>query len=224
MRGKKTIVAVLAAAAAAAALAFCGCGSSSAPARAVVEGTPTVEFVSPRNGAVQRGTAVVVKAKVANFRLAPRRFDGEPRLGEGNIRFSLNRVPDCVDPVKLRRAEESALGNGRLLGASFDTPEYAGPNGVLGARIGVTGSYSPATKPEIYYSGLRPGFYRLVATLANNDGSPTRFHDVTSFQILEKPNHEIAACTGGKISSAKAAAAAAQISSTGLRSPILHFV
>jgi hypothetical protein len=110
-----------------------------------------------------------------------------------------------VDPAKLQKAIESPIGNERLFGASFDTPEYAGPNGVLGARIGTTGSYSPATRPEIFYTNLRPGFYRIVATLAANDGSTTPYHAVTNFQILEKPNHEIAACTGGKVSSAKAA-------------------
>ena len=114
-----------------------------------------------------------------------------------------------VELEKLRKAEESAIGKGRLVGASFDTPEFAGPNGVLGERIGSTGSYSPATRPEIFYSGLRPGFYRLVATLAANNGTTTPYHDVTSFQILERPGHEIADCVGGKVSSAEAAAAAA---------------
>jgi hypothetical protein len=174
-----------------------------------VPGAPSVAFISPRNGAIQRGTAVVVKAEVKNFELAPRHFGGEPLLGQGNIRFSLNRVPDCVDPAKLQKAEESAIGKGRLVGASFDYPHFAGPNGVLGARIGSTGSYSPATRPEIFYSNLRPGFYRLVATLAANDGATTPYHDVTSFQILERPGHQIADCVGGKVSSAEAAAAAA---------------
>jgi hypothetical protein len=76
---------------------------------------------------------------------------------------------------------------------------------VLGARIGTSGSYSPATLPQIFYTNLRPGFYRIVATLAANDGSTTPYHDVTNFQILQKPNHPIAPCTGGKVSSAKAA-------------------
>jgi hypothetical protein len=213
MRGRNAILAVLGAAAALILLAVAFLGGDDDPATASalepVPGTPTVEFVSPRNGAVQRGTAVVVKVEIENFRLAPLRFGGEPMLGEGHIRFSLNRVPDCVEPEKLRKAEESAIGKGRLVGASFDDPKYAGPNGVLGERIGSTGSYSPATRPEIFYSGLRPGFYRLVVTLANNNGTTTPYHDVTSFQILEKPNHEIADCVGGKVSSAEAAAEAA---------------
>ena len=129
----------------------------------------------------------MVKVKVHNFRLAPRHFGGEPQLGEGHIRFGLNRVPDCVDPVKLQRAIDSPFGNGRLVGASFDFPEYAGPNGVLAERIGSAGSYSPATRPEIYYHDLKPGFYRLVINLAQNDGSTTPFHAVTNFQILPAP-------------------------------------
>lgn len=210
MRTRSAILAVLAAAAAAAALivvfGWLDEDPPQAPEEPGSEGSPTVEFISPRNGAVQRGLAVVVKARVSNFRLAPEHFGGEPLLGEGSIRFSLNRVPDCVDPVKLQRAVESPFGKGRLLGASFDYPQWAGPNGVLGARIGSSGSYSPATRPEIFYNRLRPGFYRLVVTLAGNDGSTTPYHDVTSFRILEKPNNELAACTGGKISSAEAAA------------------
>jgi hypothetical protein len=208
MRGRRAVtLAVLGAAAVALvlALALSGGGSSAAPAPPEVPGAPTISFIAPRNGAVQRGLAVVVKVDVENFQLAPRHFGGEPLLGEGHIRFSLHRVPDCVDPAKLQKAIESPIGNERLFGASFDTPEYAGPNGVLGARIGTTGSYSPATRPEIFYTNLRPGFYRIVATLAANDGSTTPYHAVTNFQILEKPNHEIAACTGGKVSSAKAA-------------------
>jgi len=213
MRGTNPILAVLGVAVAAVLLAVLVLDSGDSGAKQAppeVPGTPGVAFVSPRNGAVQRGTAVVVKVEVENFRLAPRHFSGEPLLGEGNIRFSLNRVPDCVEPEKLKKAEESAIGKGRLVGASFDTPEYAGPNGVLGERIGSTGSYSPATRPEIFYSNLRPGFYRLIAALAGNDGSTSPYHDVTNFQILEKPNHQIADCVGGKISSAKAAAAAAE--------------
>lgn len=212
MRGTNLILAVLGLAVAAAVLGALvldegASGEESGPE--AVPGTPSVEFVSPRNGAVQRGFAVVVKAEIENFRLAPEHFGEEPLLGEGSLRFSLNRVPDCVEPEKLRKAEESAIGKGRLVGASFDYPKWAGPNGVLGARVGSSGSYSPATRPEIFYSRLRPGFYRLVVTLAANDGTPSPYHDVTNFQILEKPNHEIADCVGGKVSSAEAAAEAA---------------
>jgi hypothetical protein len=209
MRGTgQAIVAALAAAVVAVVLVLAtggGSDSAASPAGEPVPGLPRIEFISPRNGAAQRDLAVVVKVQVENFQLAPRRFGGEPLLGQGNIRFSLHRVPDCVDPAKLKRAIESPFGNERLQGASFDYPFFAGPNGKLGARVGASGSYSPATRPEIFYDHLRPGFYRLVATLAANDGTPTPYHDVTSFQILERPNHEVANCTGGKVSSAKAA-------------------
>jgi hypothetical protein len=166
---------------------------------------PSVTVISPRNGARQTSHAVVVKVAIENFQLSPQHFGGEPLLGEGHIRFGLNRVPDCVDPVKLQRAISSPFGKGRLVGASFDFPEYAGPNGVLAERIGSAGSYSPATRPEIYYHDLRPGFYRLVINLANNDGSTTPYHAVTNFQILPRPGHG-PKCSGGKVPSAKAAA------------------
>jgi hypothetical protein len=201
------VVSVAAAAVVAAVLALGG-GKDSGHAQAAappVPGAPSVEVISPRSGARQKSRAVVVKVEIHNFQLSSRHFGSEPRLGEGHIRFGLNRVPDCVDPVKLQRAINSPFGNERLVGASFDFPEYAGPNGVLAERIGSAGSYSPATRPEIYYHALKPGFYRLVITLAQNDGSTTPFHAVTNFQILPKPGHG-PKCRGGKVPSAKAAA------------------
>ncbi|MET0558508.1 MAG: hypothetical protein ABW065_07535 [Solirubrobacterales bacterium] len=169
-------------------------------------GQPSVDIISPRNGARQQSRAVVVKVDIQNFRLAPAQFGREPQLGEGNIRFSLKRVPDCVDPVKLEHAINSPIGNGRLVGASFDFPRYSGPNGVLAEQIGTTGSYSPATRPEIFYHGLKPGFYRLVVNLAQNNGAPTQFHGVTNFQVLPPPGHGPKPCEKGKVPSAKAAA------------------
>jgi hypothetical protein len=209
MRGRTATLIVLAAAAATvAAVLALGGGKDSSHAEAATRaarGVPTVTVISPRNGARQTSRAVVVKVKIRNFQLSASHFGGEPRLGEGHIRFGLNRVPDCVDPVKLQRAIDSPFGNGRLVGASFDFPEYSGPNGVLAEQIGSAGSYSPATRPEIYYHELLPGFYRLVITLAQNDGATTPFHAVTNFQILPKPGHG-PKCTGGKVPSAKAAA------------------
>ena len=89
--------------------------------------------------------------------------------------------------MKLQKAIESPFGKGRLVGASFDYPAYSGPNGVLAERIGARGSYSPATRPEIYYRNLPPGFYRLVVNLAQNNGATTPFHAVTNFEILPRP-------------------------------------
>ena len=200
--------AALAAVAVALALAFGGNeGSDAAQADGDrVPGEPSVEIVSPRNGARQTARAVVVKVEVENFELAPLQFGGEPQLGEGHLRFSLNRVPDCVDPVKLLHAVNSPLGKGRLVGRSFDYAKYAGGNGVLAERIGSAGSYSPGTRPEIYYHALPPGFYRLIVNLAQNNGATTQVHDVTNFQILQPPGHHAKECEAGKVPSAKAAA------------------
>lgn len=197
----------IAAVAVALAIAFGGHASSEPDqAEARVPGEPSVEVISPRNGARQTARAVVVKVAVENFQLAPHQFGGEPQVAEGHLRFSLKRVPDCVDPVKLLHAVNSPLGKGRLVGASFDYAKYAGPNGVLAERIGTAGSYSPATRPEIYYHGLPPGFYRLIVNLAQNNGAATPVHDVTNFQILQPPGHHAKKCEDGKVPSAKAAA------------------
>jgi hypothetical protein len=207
MRGRIPILVALTAVAVALVAIF-ALGAHGDPERSDDEarpGTPHVEIISPRNGARQASHAVVVKATVENFKLAPAEFEGEPALGEGHIRFSLNRVPDCVDPVKLERALNSPIGKGRLVGASFDYARYSGPNGVLAERLDVAGSYSPATRPEIFYRGLPPGFYRLVVALAQNNGSTTPYHAVTNFQIFPKPGHKRKKCRGGKISSAAAA-------------------
>jgi hypothetical protein len=170
------------------------------------EGVPTVSIISPRNGEVQPNHAVVVKVRIKNFELAPASFGSEPELGEGNLHFALNRVPNCVDPEKLEKAVNSPTGIGRLKGQSMDFPEHAGPNGILAEELNVAGSYSPATQPEIFYSRLPPGFYRLIVTIAQNNGSTTPYHSVTNFQILQKPGHHYKKCAPGKVSSAGAAA------------------
>ncbi|HEX3736493.1 MAG TPA: hypothetical protein VHV53_03035 [Solirubrobacterales bacterium] len=209
MRLRKATLAALVATGAAVALAIVfGAGEKTEHAAAATEavpGEPTVSIVSPRNGEVQANHAVVVKVDLENFQLAPLHFGKEPELGEGSIRFSLNRVPNCVDPQKLQKAIDSPLGNGRLVGASMDYPKFSGPNGILAEEIGTAGSYSPATRPEIFYRGLPPGFYRLTVTLAQNNGATTPYHAVTNFQILQKPGHHQKKCAPGKVSSAKAA-------------------
>jgi hypothetical protein len=210
MRARTATVAAVALAAVAVALALvfgASSGSVGKTAKASLLGNePTVAIVSPRNGARQTNHAVVVKVDVKNFRLAPEHFESEPQLGEGHLRFSLNRVPDCVYPVKLLHAVNSPLGKGRLVGRSMDYPQFSGPNGVLAERIGSAGSYSPATRPEIYYHGLPPGFYRLIVNLAQNNGQTTPSHAVTNFQILARAGHGPKPCPQGKVSSAAAAA------------------
>jgi hypothetical protein len=206
---KSTLAALLLTAAAVALALLFGGSADSESAKASEEAAPgqaSVTITSPRNGARQTSKAVVVKVEVEDFQLAPLQFGREPQLGQGHLRFSLKRVPDCVDPVKLEHAINSPVGKGRLIGASFDFPEYSGPNGVLAERIGTAGSYSPATRPVIFYHDLRPGFYRVIVSLAQNNGALTPAHAVTNFQVLARPGHGPKPCEDGKVPSAKAAA------------------
>ncbi len=147
-----------------------------------IPGTPYIDVLSPRNGEKPHTNAVVVKVKVHNFKLAPAQFGKTPQLGEGMLRFSLNKVPDSADQSQLERAN-SPLGNGRVIGRSFDFPRFAGPNGLLAARLHAVGQYSPATLPQIYYHNLPTGLFRLIITLGENDGTPTPYHTVTHFRI-----------------------------------------
>lgn len=148
-----------------------------------IPGTPYIDVISPRNGSKPRGSSVVVKVKVHNFTLAPRQFGKTPQLGEGILRFSLNKVPDSVDESEAEEAANNPLGSGRVIGRSFDFPRFAGPNGILAERLHVEGQYSPATQPQIYYHGLPEGRFRIVITLAQNDGTATPYHAVTNFRI-----------------------------------------
>jgi hypothetical protein len=208
MRLRKATLAALVLTGAAVALAIVfggGEDTGSAKAAEATPGVPTVSIISPRNGEVQAAHAVVVKVGLESFELAPRNFGSEPQLGEGAIRFSLNRVPNCVNPGKLHAAITSPLGTERLKGASMDFPKYAGPNGILAEELKTAGTFSPATRPEIYYHDLPPGFYRLTVTLAQNNLATTPYHAVTNFQILQKAGHHQKKCPAGYVSSAKAA-------------------
>src|SRR5690242_20562177 len=120
MRRRNLIFAGVAGVAGAAAIVAVVAGGGDSHLRPAASlGEPAVEVISPRNGARQSSRAVVVKVRLRSFKLAPAHFGGEPQLGEGHIRFALNRVPNCVDPAKLKRAVESPIGRGRLQGASF---------------------------------------------------------------------------------------------------------
>jgi hypothetical protein len=146
-------------------------------------GEPTISVISPRDGSKHTSRAVVVKASIDKFQLSPKNFQGQPALRQGFIRFALNKVPEGVSESTIQAAEENPLGSGRVIGRSFDFPRYSGPNGILAERIGSAGAYSPALEPQIYYHNLPEGFYRLVITLAQNNGATTPFHTVTHFRI-----------------------------------------
>jgi hypothetical protein len=148
-----------------------------------IPGTPYIDVISPRDGAKPHDDAVVVKVKVHNFTLAPAQFGGPPQLGEGMLRFSLNKVPEDVDESEAEEAANNPVGSGRVVGRSFDFPRFSGPNGLLAERLDAEGQYSPATLPQIYYHNLPAGLYRLVVTVAQNDATPTPYHAVSHFRI-----------------------------------------
>ena len=148
-----------------------------------IPGTPYIDVISPRSGFKPRSNSVVARVKVHNFTLAPSQFGKTPQLGQGMLRFSLNKVPDDVEESEVEEAESNPLGSGRVIGRSFDFPRFAGPNGLLAKRLDSEGRFSPATQPHIYYRNLPEGQFRLVITLAQNDGSATPYHTVTHFRI-----------------------------------------
>src|SRR3954452_20644837 len=158
-------------------------GGSEAHGLPPFPGEPEISVISPRDGSKHTTRAVVVKASVSKFELAPAHFQGQPELRQGYLRFSLNKVPEDVSESDIQAAAENPLGSGRVIGRSFDFPRYSGPNGVLAERIGSGGAYSPGNQPQIYYHNLPVGFYRLVITLGLNDGTTTPFHTVTHFRI-----------------------------------------
>lgn len=148
----------------------------------VIPGTPYIDVISPRDGSKPKTNAVVVKVNIHNFQLAPTQFGKAPQLGEGSIHFLLHKVPETASQAELARAN-GVLGNGRVIGRSFDFPRFSGPNGLLAQRLGVEGQYSPATEPQIYYHNLPKGLFRLIIVLAQNDGTGTPYHAVTHFRI-----------------------------------------
>jgi hypothetical protein len=148
-----------------------------------IPGTPYIDVISPRDGFKASDDSVVARVRVHNFNLAPAQFGRAPQLGQGFIRFSLNKVPDTVDEGEEEAAATNPLGSGRVIGRSFDFPRFSGPNGLLAQELEAEGQYSPATLPQIYYRNLPEGFFRLVITLAQNDGTPTPYHTVTHFRI-----------------------------------------
>ena len=229
MRGTNPILAVLGVAVAAVLLAVLvldsGDAGATAGSRPKSRARPASSSSRPATAPCSAAPRWSSRSRSRTSGSRPRHFGGEPLLGEGNIRFSLNRVPDCVDPEKLKKADESPIGKGRLVGASFDYPRIrraqrrARRTDRLDRQLlagDPAGDLLQRPAARLLPPGRRPS--------PHNDGSTTPYHDVTNFQILERPGHEIADCVGGKVSSAKAAAFGCRSTSPPASRPILHFV
>jgi len=134
------------------AVAISGCGSSSSvkPVASVTHQAAVAVLPKPtaKMRVVTTANGLKVSVKLGHFKLAPGMVGKAPVPGMGHLHFMLD-------------------------GGKYDTPRYSGPNGVLGKKLGVSGTYSPAVAPHIDYSHLPPGRYTLVCMLANNNHTPT---------------------------------------------------
>ena len=130
-------------------LAIAGCGDSSDDSGSSGGSSEApapkgeVRFVAPKEGA-KTGSTVTAKVDLKDFELSPTTVGKPPRPGQGHLHFRLDE--------------------GKL-----DTPKYAGENGKLGKKLGVSGKYSPSLEPKITYKHLPPGKHELEVYLANNN-------------------------------------------------------
>ena len=144
--------------------------------------------------------AVVVKVDLENFQLAPRQLrPASPNSARATSASASTASPTASTRKNCSEAINSPLGNERLQGASMRlSPNTRGRTGSSPNGLGTAGSYSPATRPEIYYHDLPPGFYRLIVTLAQNNWRRPPYHAVTNFQILQKPGHHFKTVRAGQ--------------------------
>ncbi len=104
---------------------------------------PQVRFETPSANSTVAST-FTVKVALKNFVIDPKAVGQAPRPGRGHLHFKLD-------------------------GGKFDYPHYAGPNGIVGKGLGVSGDYSPALAPMITYSHIPAGKHTLQVFLANNN-------------------------------------------------------
>ena len=183
-----TLAAIVLALTAAVGVAGCGSGSSRPRPRPRSPG-------SRKSNSSRRATAPSSAAWRSSSRstcgtssLAPAPFRRRTAARRGQHPLQPQPRPRLRRPGQARTGGATARSARGGLSAPPSTPRSTpARTGSSASGSASTGSYSPATRPEIFYTNLRPGFYRLVATLAANDGATTPFHDVTSFQILRGP-------------------------------------
>ena len=110
---------------------------------------PTVASARPKAGflpVVQVGNSVSFKLRLKGFRPDGSMVGKANRAGVGHVHFQMDS-------------------------GAYDYPQYSGANGVLAAKLGIAGKYSPSVTPSITYTNLPKGPHRLVAYLVNNDHS-----------------------------------------------------
>jgi hypothetical protein len=131
--------------------------TSAAQTAAPTDSNAKVEFVTPKDGASEKGV-VKVKVKLKNFKIDPTAVGKSPQPGVGHLHFAMDE-------------------------GKYDNSKYSGPNGKLAEQLGVDGKYSPSLAPEIAYSNLPPGKHKLEVYLANNNHTPTGVEAETEFTV-----------------------------------------
>ena len=173
-------------------------------------GRPSVEFDLPpqrRRPARPRGRR---QGRGENFRLAPAPLRRRTAARRG-------QPPLQPQPrARLRRAGEAAAKpkRARSARAAWSAPPSTIPNTPGPTACSATGSAPAAATRRRRGPRSSTAACAPASTASSSPSPPTTarrrpYHDVTNFQILEKPGHEIADCVGGKVSSAEAAAEAA---------------
>ena len=148
------------AAAAGLVLAVVLAGATAAAGRPLA--APSVKITYPTHCAcgiaVPQPSTVSIVVTVTGFKLSAADFGKAPVKGEGHLLFSIDH-------------------------GKFDTPEHAGANGKLGAKIGLEGKYSPSVTPKITYTDLPSGKHTVVVYLVSNDNKKLGPTDKVTFPV-----------------------------------------
>ena len=233
MRGRTATLAAVALAAVAVALAliFGGTRRSETGSRPKKRcpAQPTVEIISPRNGARQASHAVVVKVEVENFQLAPRPLRRRTATRPGPHPLQPQPGPRLRRPgetaARDRQPARQRAPRRRLLRLPRATRAPTGPRRADRHRRQLL--------PRHPAGDLLPRPHARLLPPDRQPGPEQRhdepFHDVTNFQILPRHNNGPKPCPPGKVPSAKAAQRLDNTSRLNPRSarlfePILHFV
>ena len=211
MRARIAILAAVAIAAVALVLVLVLGGDESddgSTEQAAVPGEPSVDIVSPRNGARQTSHAVVVKVGVQNFSAGPAPLRRRTAARRGAHPLRPQPRARLRRPGQTAAGDESPVGKWppgrRLLRLS---PATRGPTACWPKRIGASGSYSAGDAAgDLLPRTSRPASTGWSSPWPATTARPLPTTRSPTSRSCRAPGTVRAQCKGGKVSSAKAAA------------------